>query len=143
MRVLALALLLVQPAAGPAAAESVVATRAIPAQTVIGPGDVALVAAEIDGAADSLAGIVGQEARGMLYPGRPVRPGDVGPPAVVDRNQIVTLHYRSGALSILAEGRALDRAAAGERVRALNLASRSTVSGTVQSDGSIDVTPGS
>lgn len=138
MRALAMLVLL----AAPAAAESVVATRAIPAQTRIGPGDVILVAAEIAGALTSLDAALGQEARVMLYPGRPVRAGDVAPPAAVERNQIVVLRYRSGPLTILAEGRALDRAAQGERIRALNLASRSTVGGTVQADGTIDVTPG-
>jgi len=73
----------------------------------------------------------------VLYAGRPIRPGDVGPPALIERNQIVTLHYRSGPLTIAAEARALGRAAAGEEVRVMNLASRSTVTGTVTETGGV------
>ena len=46
-------------------------------------------------------------ARVTLYPDRPIRPGDLAPPALVDRNQIVTLEYAAGPLVILTEGRAL------------------------------------
>jgi flagella basal body P-ring formation protein FlgA len=51
----------------------------------------------------------------------------------------VTLVFRRGPLRITAEGRALSAAAAGEPVRALNLSSRSTVSGTAMEDGSVVV----
>ena len=47
--------------------------------------------------------------------------------------------YVDGPLRIVTEGRALDRAAAGEPVRVMNLASRQTVTGTVAPDGSIEV----
>ena len=70
---------------------------------------------------------------------RPVRPGDVGPPAIVERNQVVPLTYLNGGLAIRTEGRVLDRAAAGEAVRVMNLASRTTVTGVVRADGSVEV----
>ena len=47
--------------------------------------------------------------------------------------------YIEGPLRIVTEGRALDRAGAGEPVRVMNLASRQTVTGTVGADGSIEV----
>jgi flagella basal body P-ring formation protein FlgA len=78
---------------------------------------------------------LGLEARVNLYPGRPIRGGDLGPPAVIGRNEIVTLHYARGALSIVTEGRALDRAAEGERLRILNLSSRSTVTAVAAGPG--------
>ena len=49
------------------------------------------------------------------------------------------LSYASGPLTIVTEGRALDRAAAGEPVRVMNLASKQTVTGTVAPDGSVEV----
>ena len=52
---------------------------------------------------------------------------------------MVRMSYSSGPLQIVTEGRALDRAAAGEPVRVMNLASRQTVTGTVAPDGSIEV----
>lgn len=122
---------------GVAAAESLVAARTIPARSVIAAEDVMLVDADIPGALTGADPALGLEARVTIYAGRPVRAGDIGAPALVERNAIVTLVYRTGALSIRAEGRALSRAAAGEVVRVMNLESRTTVSGLVAPDGTI------
>ena len=123
----------------PAAADTLVATRTIRPATPIGPADVALVAEVHPGALSDPADVLGMEARVALYPGRPIRPGDVGPAAVVERNGIVPLVFRRGGLTILAEGRALGRGAPGETVRVMNLSSRSTVSGVIGADGSVHV----
>jgi len=125
---------------GPAvAAEALVATRTIRATEVIGPADIAPGTAAIPGALTDPAFAVGQEARTILYAGRPIRPGDLGPPALVERNATVVLVYRRGGLSIRAEGRALGRAGPGEALRVINLASRSTVTGVVGADGAVHV----
>jgi flagellar basal body P-ring formation protein FlgA len=125
--------------ATPALSDSLVATRTIRAQSILTAEDFALVAAEIPGALTDAAGAIGLEARVTLYAGRPIGSGDVGPPALIDRNQIVALIFRSGGLSILTEGRALDRGAAGEVIRVMNLTSRTTVNGTIAPDGSVIV----
>ncbi|SDX23882.1 flagellar basal body P-ring formation chaperone FlgA [Roseicitreum antarcticum] len=122
-----------------ATAETLVATRLIRAHEVIRPGDVTPGPDAVPGAARDFALFVGMEARVALYPGRPVRLSDVGPAAVIDRNQIVLLHYQVGALRIATEGRALDRAGPGDRVRVMNLSSRTTVSGLVTADGTVKV----
>lgn len=101
--------------------------------------DFTLVAAEIPGAVTDPALAIGLEARITLYAGRPIAASDIGPPALVDRNQTVSLIFRSGGLSILTEGRALERGAAGEVIRVMNLTSRATVSGTITPDGSVIV----
>ncbi len=49
------------------------------------------------------------------------------------------MSYVNGPLRIVTDGRALDRAAAGEMVRVMNLASKQTVTGVVAADGSIEV----
>lgn len=131
-----LALLCLMP--GLAAAETVVAARTIRAQTVLSAQDLVVQPGGPGGVA--LADLIGQEARVALYAGRPVGPGDVGPPALVERNQIVSLVYEGHGLTILAEGRVLGRAAAGEHVRAMNLDSRATISGRVMADGRVRVT---
>ena len=133
-RVIALAIV-----PGVVQADSLVAARTLPAGTVIGEGDVMLVDAEIPEALTSAAEAVGQEARVALYAGRPIRSRDLGAETLIERNALVTLVYRSGNLTILAEGRALDRAAEGEMVRVMNLASKTTVSGRVLADGTIIV----
>lgn len=126
---------------GIAAAESVIALRRIPAQAVVSVDDLNTVDAEIDGAISDASLVIGQEARVTIYAGRPIRIGDFGPPALVDRNQIVSLIYVGGGLQIMAEGRALGRGGTGDTVRAMNLSSRSTVSGIVTETGALRVGP--
>ena len=136
--VLALALLLLAP---PARAETVVATRTIRPQEILTRADVTLHPAETPGTYATLSEVVGLETRVALYAGRPVHRADLGPPALVERNQIVRLVYAHAGLVILAEGRALERAGLGERLRVMNLTSRATLTGRVQEDGSVRVSP--
>lgn len=135
---LALALVLAAP---PVTAETLIATRLIRAQEVIGPGDVTLAAGEVPGALTDPAAAVGREARIALYPGRPVMRGQTAAPALVERNQTVTVVYSRGGLTLTAEARALGRAAAGEPIRVMNLSSRMSVTGNVAPDGSVRVSP--
>lgn len=128
---------------GVAMADSVVATRTLRAQALIGPQDITLVDAIIPGAVGTLDSAVGFEARVTIYAGRPVRASDIGPPAIVDRNQLVTLSYQSGTLAILSEGRALARGGVGDVIRVMNLSSRTTISGRISADGSVQVGPNS
>lgn len=124
----------------PAAAESLVAARAIMAKTVVGVDDIRLAEAAIPGAISDPAAAIGWEARVTIYEGRPVRPGDLVAPALVERNQIVRVSFEIGALDIRTDGRALERGALGERVRVMNLASRTVISGAVSGPGAVAVT---
>ena len=65
------------------------AARTIPAKTVIGPDDLLMREVAATGGVTDPQQIIGREARVALYAGRPIRRADVGPPAVVERNQIV------------------------------------------------------
>jgi flagella basal body P-ring formation protein FlgA len=82
---------------------------------------------------------LGMEPRVTLYAGRPIPRASLQPPALVERNQLVTLVYRQGALEIRTEGRALSRGAADAEVRVMNLASRTTVTGRVAGPGLVMV----
>ncbi|PIE08352.1 MAG: flagella basal body P-ring formation protein FlgA [Rhodobacterales bacterium] len=134
-----LAPLILVALATPAPAETVLAARTIRARTLITAADVTLSEGEVAGAYTSLEEVIGSEARVAIYAGRPVRSGEIGQAAVVDRNQVVTLVYASGGLVISTEGRSLGRAGTGEIVRVMNLGSRQTVSGRVQDDGTVVV----
>jgi flagellar basal body P-ring formation protein FlgA len=125
----------------PALADSLVATRTIRAQAILGPEDMTLVAAQIPGALTATDAAIGLEARVAIYAGRPILANAIGPAAIVDRNQLVTLIFTRGGLTIAAEGRALDRGGVGDRVQVMNLASRSTLTGQIAPDGSVQVTP--
>lgn len=135
MRAVMFLLLAVQPTF----AESVVATRTIRAQAVIAPDDLTVVAADLPGALNSPDQALGLEARVAIYAGKPVRPSDLGPAALIERNQLVSLIFLSGGLAISTEGRALARGSEGEVIRIMNLGSRTTVSGRIGPDGAVYV----
>jgi flagella basal body P-ring formation protein FlgA len=133
---LALALAL----AFPARADVLLAARTLRAGTAITAADVVLSSDRAPlGAASHPDEAIGQEARVTLYSGRPIPLASLGPPALVDRNQVVTLLFRQGGLDIRAEGRALGRGAEGDEIRIMNLGSRSTVFGTVAGPGLVIV----
>ena len=135
----AVLLALLLASAGAAAAQSVLAARTIPAQTVIRPGDLRLAPETVPGALVSLEEALGLETVTTLYAGRPVAAHDLGAPTLVDRNTIVKLVFDSAALWIETEGRVLDRGSLGDRVRVMNLSSRTIVTGEVIENGTIRV----
>tara|TARA_R110002124_G_scaffold95963_14_gene240339 strand:+ start:1119 stop:1532 length:414 start_codon:yes stop_codon:yes gene_type:complete len=118
--------------AAPVQAEVVLAARTLRAGTPITAADIVVSpdAAPL-GAASQPDQAIGQEARVTLYAGRPIPLSGLAPPALVERNQLVTLIFRRGGLDIRADGRALGRGAAGDEIRIMNLGSRSTIFGTV------------
>ncbi|MCF6233691.1 MAG: flagellar basal body P-ring formation protein FlgA [Rhodobacteraceae bacterium] len=122
-----------------ALADVIVPARTIRAREVINPEDLVRKPGDISGAISDPKLVIGQEARVVLYVGRPIRPGDLRSPAIVARNDLVTLVFSRGPLRISTEGRALGRGSVGESIRAMNLISRVTVSGTIQANGSIEV----
>lgn len=136
------AFLLLALMASSAQAESLIAVRTLRAGSVIAARDVVTSAAVVPGAATDLSSILGQEARVAIYQGRPIRIADLGPPAIVDRNQDVTLVYAAGALTIVAEGRALGRGGVGDLIKVQNIGSRATVSGVIAADGTVRVATG-
>ena len=124
-------------------ADSLVATRVIAPQTELTADDITAVAMDIPGAMSDAVAVIGQEARVAIYPGRPIRAGDLGQSALVERNQIIPLAYVAGGLTILTEGRALSRGGVGEVIEVMNLASRATVSAEIGADGVARVGPNS
>ncbi|UWR22369.1 flagellar basal body P-ring formation chaperone FlgA [Sulfitobacter sp. S190] len=123
----------------PALADTVVPSRTIRPNTLITEMDVKFAKGDLPNGFSRLSDVIGQEARVALYPGRPIYLDDIGPPALVDRNQLVLLRFTGQGLVISAEGRALERGAAGDMIRAMNLTSRATLFGQVQPDGSLIV----
>lgn len=118
---------------------TVVAARPIRAKAVIAASDLTVTPGATPGALSQPSDAVGMEARVSIYAGWPVRAADLAPPAVVERNALVTLLFASGGLSIQTDGRALGRAGLGERVRVMNLDSRVTVTGLVTGPNLVEV----
>ncbi len=123
------------------AADTLIAARMIRAETVLTAEDVARADTPTPGALSDATQAVGKETRVNVYAGQPLFAGDLGPPAIVHRNQIVTLNYYHAGLAIATEARSLDRGGVGARIRVMNLASRQTVTGIVMVDGTVSVAP--
>ena len=102
-------------------ADMVVATRTIRPTTVLLPSDLTIVAGSRPNGFDRVEDVVGQEARVALYAGRPVLADSIGPPALVDRNQIVSLKFQANGLSISTDGRSMERGGVGDRVRIMTV----------------------
>ncbi|MBB5722319.1 flagella basal body P-ring formation protein FlgA [Loktanella ponticola] len=118
-----------------AQAEVLVASRIIPANSIISADDIQLRDVASAGGVADPDQIVGMEARKALFAGRPILLADVGNPAVVERNQIIQLVFSRFGLVIKTEGRAMDRAAPGEMIRVMNLESRSLVTAKIDNAG--------
>ena len=120
-------------------AQSLLAARTVRANTIILPDDVSVSERTIPGALNDKSSVVGMEARVILYAGRPILSGDIAKPALVERNQIVSLVFSRRGLRIMTEARAMSRGALGETVRVMNLVSRNTINGIVRKDGRVEV----
>lgn len=137
MKQLAVTLMALMAVAGPGRADVLAAAETLRAGTVLTSADVMLVAGRGD--LSDPAEAIGQEARVTLYKGQPIRANQLGPVTLIERNQLVVLIYQSGPLTIEAEGRALGKGGAGDRIKVMNAASRATLSGLVAADGSVQV----
>ena len=124
---------------GPLLAETVVPTRTIRANSIITEIDVKIVAGDVANGFALPEDVVGQEGRSTLYAGRPILVDNIGPPALVTRNQIVLLVFERNGLSITTEGRSLERGGVGDQIRIMNLTSRATLFGQVNPDRSVTV----
>ncbi len=122
-------------------AETLVATRTIRSKSVVQAEDIGQLADVVPGTLTDPLDAVGMEARITIFAGRPIREGDLAAPALVERNAVVSIIYRTGGLTIVSEGRAMGRAGAGEIVKVMNLSSRITVAGQVAADGTVHVGP--
>lgn len=122
-------------------ADALVTTRVIKAGHIIGADDISVVEANVPGAITDPSQAIGKEARVVIYPGRPILETHLGPPAIIERNQLVSLTYIAGAVTILTEGRALGRGGVGDVIPVQNLTSRNTVQGRVLPNGTVTVAP--
>lgn len=132
-------ILLLYFSAPPLCAEIVVPNRTLRPGDIVTIDAVRVVDGEYEASFDKIMDVVGQEARTALYANRPILFSQLGPPALIERNQIVQVRFSGNRLMISTEGRALERGGVGDRVKVMNLSSRATLFGFVQPDGQIAV----
>lgn len=110
--------------AGEVLAGTVQSTRTLRAGTILEAGDMVASAGEAE---EQLESFVGLEVRKTIYPGRAINATNLGPPTLIQRNDVVMMSYQQGALNLRTEGRALGAGGLGERIEVMNLDTRLTV----------------
>lgn len=114
------------------AGEVVVAAANLPPGLVLEPDHIAVIDGEAGpGVLTERAAALGLETKAALYKGRPIRAADLGPRTLIERNALISLVFRRGALAIRTDARALQPGAKGDRIQVMNLDSRRTVIATV------------
>lgn len=124
----------------------VLATRRMALGEVVGPADArpARMRAERvrPGLAQLLEQVVGQELRRPMAAEQGFALVDLGPPAIVQKNSLVTLILDAPGIQLSAQGRALEAASRGATVPVMNLMSRSIVEGVAVAPGRVRVAMG-
>ena len=80
---------------------------------------------------------LGRAARRALRAGQALRNADLMKPELVQRGEMVTLHYEVPGIAITMRGKALEAGTEGDTVNVLNEHSKRTIQGTVTSPGHV------
>jgi flagella basal body P-ring formation protein FlgA len=83
--------------------------------------------------------VVGLAARHPLQPGLPLHDADLMKPALVQRNDTVTIVYEAPGLTLTLRGQAQDTGALGDTVNVQNMQSKRIVQGVVSGPGRVTV----
>lgn len=118
-----------------AVAEDIVAARNIRAGSVISAADI--ITPDDRNALRLAVDIIGMEARRAFYKGQPINQGELRTPTLIKRNSIVQMQFARGAMTISAEGRALENGGLGDRIRVMNLGSKRIVTVVVTGADSV------
>ena len=120
--------------------------KTLPAGTVLQPGDIEMRLVPLKYAETAgLAGIdqlVGKQLEHQSREGMLLRAADVSEPQLISRNDIVTLYFRNGPLTLTVKGQALNNAVAGGTVAVLNQMSKRVVHGVAVAQGAVEILNG-
>lgn len=118
-------------------------TRSFPAGTILSPSDIVmrpvpLRFAESTGVAQ-LNDVVGKALTRQSREGMMLKPNDVAVPALIAKNDLVTIYFRQGAMTLTVKGQAITSATRGAPVQVLNLMSKRVISATAIAAGAVEV----
>lgn len=133
-------------AAKPAATRSVQAltyARNLMAGEIVGAADLvwssdAIAPADAPGDPDT---VIGMAARRPLREGAAVQARDLSAPMVVKRDEMISVAFESGGISLILQGKALKDAAVGDSVQVLNPQSKKVIEAVVSAPGKAVVGP--
>jgi flagella basal body P-ring formation protein FlgA len=86
--------------------------------------------------------LIGRTPQYRLRIGEPVRENDVRQPTLVKRNSQVLIKLEWGAMTLTAQGKALDEGSRGDMIRVENLQSNKTIEATISGPDLVTVTLG-
>ena len=116
---------------------------ALNADAIIHPEDVEMRTVPVRsadiGSFSSLDQVIGMQLKRPARAGKLLNPNDLKTPALIARNEAVTIIFRSGLMTLTVKGQALGEAARGEPVQVLNLLSSKVLSATAVDPGTVIV----
>lgn len=83
--------------------------------------------------------LVGMALTRQSREGMMLRPSDVTTPQLIAKNQLVTIYFRKGPMTLTVKGQAITSAATGGPVQVLNLISKRVIDATAISAGAVEV----
>lgn len=115
----------------------------LPAGTVLGPDNIEMRPVALrfaDGAGIAQPNqLIGMALTRQTREGMMLKPSDVTTPQVITKNQLVTIYFRKGPMTLTVKGQAITSAAAGGPVQVLNLASKRLINATAIFPGAVEV----
>ncbi len=87
----------------------------------------------------SMEQLVGMSLNRQSRDGMVLRASDVSTPLAVAKNDLVTIYYRQGPMTLSVKGQAVSSAPTGAPLQVLNLVSRRVISATVIAPGAVEV----
>lgn len=84
--------------------------------------------------------LVGMALNRQSREGMMLRASDVSPPLAVAKNELVTIIYRRGPMTLTVKGQAITSASRGSSLQVLNLMSKRVINATAVAPGTVEVT---
>lgn len=83
--------------------------------------------------------IIGMALTRQSRDGMMLKPADVATPLLISRNDLVTIYFRKGPMTLTVKGQAITGAASGSPIQVLNLMSKRVISATALAPGAVEV----
>jgi flagella basal body P-ring formation protein FlgA len=85
------------------------------------------------------ASIIGMTPQRMVVAGSPIAAGDLAAPQIVQRGQTVLMIYKSGPLTLTAQGKALENGAKGDLVRVVNASTNRSLQAVAVAENEVEI----
>lgn len=85
------------------------------------------------------ADVIGKALTRQSRDGMMLKPSDVATPLLISKNDLVTIYFRKGPMTLTVKGQAITGAATGNPIQVLNLMSNRVISATALTAGAVEV----